>query len=824
MFLLVLSFFACSPHHRQDRKEELFNEGWSFVRLTGNDISLAGKQEVQTGRDWQSQYNIETVNIPARDGMTAVDPVKELQGTGTRAWLPVTLPHTAYAEPLVALHPWQGICYYRKTFFVPAGDSLRHLFLHFKGAMQEAVVWINGRRAAEHAGGYTPFEVLLDPLLSYGDSNEVLVRLDNRDNPLIPPGKPQGRLDFCYYSGLYRDVYLIRTGKIYIPGAVAAGLPAAGGVFVTIPEASREQAVVKVRTTVQNDLPEEKKVTLVQVLLDRSGEVCARRADEVVLKDNETTVYDQQLAVPHPHLWDVEDPYLYRLETRIEEKGTLLDKQETRTGLRRIAFTREKGFLLNGRPVQLTGTNRHQEYPYIGNALSDNAHYRDMVKIKNGGFNIVRLGHYPQDPAVLDACDELGLLVIEPIPGWQFFNSDTLFVQRTFRDIRDMIRRDRNHPSVVMWETVLNESRLPLWWKKKAYALAHKEHPGDQCFTSGDMYGTYVWDVLYNDWHEDFTRPNNSHKPGFIREYGDYEFGGDQSTSRQRRGAGEAKLLLSAWNFQWSYNRYKAYYPWTTGNATWEMFDHNRGCCPTISASGASDIFRIPKFTWHFFRSQIDPGKRVAEGVMPPEVFLATYRTGGATERKVVVYGNVEEVELRVNGRTVARQKPDDGPDTPYFYEGEHPWDGGHPYQGGNCRHLNHPPFTFKDVKWEPGEIEAVGYIAGREVARHRVRTPGALAALEILPDISGRDPEPGRKDVLFVYVRLVDDRGTLCVKDNETAVTFTAEGAEILSPSLITAEAGIATFLISVGEKRIVRMRVKTAGGLKKEYVLELK
>ena len=296
-----------------------------------------------------------------------------------------------------------------------------------------------------------------------------------------------------------------------------------------------------------------------------------------------------------------------------------------------------------------------------------------MVKIKEGGFNIVRLAHYPQDPAVLDACDELGLLVIDCIPGWQFFNSDSLFVKRTFRDIRD--------------------------------------------------------------------------------------------------------------------------------------------------------IFRIPKFTWHFFCSQLDPGRKLAKGLMTPEVFITGYWAPGKKMRKVVVYGNVEEVELKVNGKTVARQKPDDGSDTPYFYtgRGEKPWEGGHPFDGGNCRQLIHPPFTFKNVKWEKGKITALGYIREEKVARHTVHTPGPPAKLQIVPDLSGRRPVRGRKDVLFVYVKLIDENGTLCVEDNHTSVTLKTTGAEILSPEKVQAEAGIATFLVSTYKEPEIFLRAVTNKGLKHKEIFVL-
>ena len=158
--------------------------------------------------------------------------------------------------------------------------------------------------------------------------------------------------------------------------------------------------------------------------------------------------------------------------TEVVENGKVVDKEETRIGIRHIEMSIEKGFVINGKPLRLVGSNRHMEYPYVGNAISDQAQYRDMYQIRSNGFNIVRLGHYPQATAALDACDELGLLAIEPIPGWQFFNKNPLFISLTHRDVRDMIRRDRNHPSIVMWETTLNES----WLIIPGYAIGMMQH------------------------------------------------------------------------------------------------------------------------------------------------------------------------------------------------------------------------------------------------------------------------------------------------------------------------------------------------------------
>lgn len=784
------------------------NEGWDFVRLT----QAAAKWEIKNqGSDWHSQFNVEHVQAATRQLAVPADTLKqEMAHCAAAKWERVSLPHTAFTEDLVILHPWQGICYYRKNIRVSAEEAAQHCWIEFEGAMHLADVWINGKHVVQHAGGYTPFLIDATGLLKPDADNEMLVRLDNRNNPLIPPGKPLENLDFCYHSGIYRDVNLIVKPDVHITNPLLTG-SASGGILVTYPTVSEQQAVVEVRTELKNASAQTRTLTLRQTLWEyargKKGKKAAQTTQTLQLPAGTGSLKTQQLHVASPRLWHPETPNLYVLQTEISDGKRLVDAQETRIGIRRFELSREKGFVINGKPLRLVGSNRHMEYPYVGNAISDQAQYRDMWQIRNGGFNIVRLGHYPQDPSVLEACDELGLLVIEPIPGWQFYNKNETFRELTFQSIREMIRRDRNHTSVLMWETTLNESWPPNEWKDKAVAVAHQEMPG--CIASGDMYGYHGFDVSYNDWNDAaFSRPNDGPKPGFIREYYDYEFGGHYSTTRINRGNGLAALLQNAWNAQWSHNRNRTYYPWTMGDAVWSMYDYNRGCCDNICYSGVADVFRLPKFSYTFFRTQLSHGQYTPGGPMPYEVFAATYweQTPSDTVR---VFANVEEVELRVNGKTVKRQRPDNGPNTPYVRKPD----------GGNCKELNHPPFTFTGIAWETGTLEAIGYQNGKEVARHRVKTPAQPHHLDITYFESGRPAAVN--DLLIVHVSLHDAAHTLC-PINGTPVSLSVEGGEVAGPASYDTEAGIASFLVRTGTAKKLSLTA-SSGQLKATKNLKL-
>ena len=787
------------------QQQRLLDDGWQFQRLE----TAAPTGEIRNqGSDWASQFNVEHVQSTPQQGLAVpADTLhREFALLERGTWETVSLPHTPFVEPLVVLHQWQGICYYRRRFSLQPEEAGKRLWLDFEGAMHLADVWVNGQHLAQHSGGYTPFAVDVTDVVRTDRPNEVLVRLDNRNNPLIPPGKPLETLDFCYYGGLYRDVRLVAKPAVHITDPVMARHTAGGGIFVTYPEADEREALIHIATEVANTTSKTRKPALRHTLYewDRQTGRGRRVADvegSLKLAAGDTATWQANIRLENPRLWSPDSPALYVLETEVDGGKEGRDLRETRIGIRRLEMSREKGFLINGRPLRLVGTNRHMEYPYVGNALSDNAQYRDIYQIKANGFNVVRLGHYPQDPSVLDACDELGLLAIEPIPGWQFFNKDSAFIRHTYRDVRDLIRRDRNHPSIILWETTLNESWPPKEWKDGAVRVAHEEYPGDQCFTSGDSYGYDGFDVCYNDWEEGFNRPNHTRKPGFIREYYDYEFGGHYSTTRVRRGDGDRALRQNVWNAQWSLNRYNPYYPATMGAAVWSMYDYNRGCCDNICYSGVADVFRLPKFSLPFFRTQVKAGAVLLPDVrMPHEVFVATHWLEGSSDT-VQVFGNVDEVELRLNGRTVARRRPDNGPDSPYVSAPD----------GGNCRNLDCPPFTFTGVKWEAGTLEAVGYKEGREVARHAVKTPGEVSALQISYFESGKPA--AKNDLLIVYVSLVDKDGTLAFGENRREVTLCVRGGVIKGPDHVTAEAGIASFLVQTGEADRLTLEAASQG-----------
>jgi beta-galactosidase len=706
------------------------------------------------------------------------------------AWSPATLPHTARIEALVTGPPgsdtwqWQGTCWYRRALRLEPEDAGRKVFLHFDAAMNVADLWLNGEPLGRHMGGWMPFGFDVSGRVRGGEENLLAVRLDNRDDPVTGP-KPLAQLDFNPYHGLYRGVRLVVKDPLHITDPILAERPASGGVFVTFPEASREAATVRVQVHVRNDDTAPREFQLRATLLGPEGPAVAQdRSAAVRLGPGEDRDLVRELRVERPALWSPRRPDLHLLRIEVVEDGRVVDSEVTRVGIRRIEIS-AAGFRINGEPTFLRGTNRHQEYPYVGYALSDAAQYRDARKIKDAGFDYVRLSHYAHAPAFMDACDELGLVVMDCIPGWQFFNrEDPEFTRIQYDNCRRLVRRDRNHPCVILWEVSLNETGMPEEFIRTTHAIAHEEYPGDQCFTCGWTEG---YDVFIQARQHGGCREVTD-RACLVSEYGDWEYyaqnagleqeawadlAPDEANSRQLRWHGEAALLQQATNFQEAHDDNRRTIAFADG--LWVMFDYNRGYAPDIESSGCMDLFRLPKFSREFFRSQRPPDEILPRLDSGPMVFIASHWTPDSS-LEVRVFGNCEEVELRLDGEPLERRRPD---------------------VDRISKRLAHPPTTFQVKRFRPGALEAIGYIGGREAARHAVRTPGAVERLELSIDESGRPFGADGKDVAFLYASLRDAAGTVN-PDAWENVSFGAAGdLELVGTNPFSSEAGIASILV---------------------------
>lgn len=751
---------------------------------------LQAREKISLNTGWQFRNR---EDFPASQKGTP-----DSNGFNFDGWTTVTLPHTAKVEPLVVKEPWTGISWYKKDVLLNPAWKGRKIFVEFEAVMQQADVWLNGKLLLKHTGGYLPFTIDITNEVSFTNPNRLVVKADNHDHPEIPPGKPITALDFCYFSGIYRNVSLIVTDPVYITDAVKENKVASGGIKVWYPAVSASEATIALSTHFRNDAATPKSVRLQYSLIDKNGKKVAAASSALCsVKAGGEMQVGGELKVVRPRLWHPATPNLYTLTVAIVENGKVLDKMNTRIGIRKFELRNEKIYI-NDQPLLLTGTNRHQEYPWVGNALSDNAQYRDALKIKQAGFNIVRLSHYPQSLAFMDACDELGLLTMDAIPGWQFVGNEA-FMQHSWQDARELIRRDRNRASVLMWELSLNESDMKNPFMEQMARIAREEFPETKLITCGwiDRYYDVYIPARQHAKPPYYWKNYKGKMPLFTGEYGDWEYFAqdaglnqagyagltpNERTSRQLRADGEKRLLQQATNFQEAHND-NLRNP-HLGDANWLMFDYNRGYSPDIESSGIMDIVRLPKYAYYFYRSQALPTLKIASNW-----------DENSDSHHIRVYADCDEVALSLNGRLIARKKA--APDT-------------------NSEMLKHPPYLFDVGRFEPGTLMAVGYKNGKVVAQDKVTTPGKATQLRITVDESGKALRADGNDMVFVYVQVCDEHGNAVAQATPDIRLSASNGIVLLSPTQATAEAGIASFLIQAGAQGGTAQLKATADGLK--------
>ena len=716
------------------------------------------------------------------------------------SWESVNLPNGIELLPEEAsgCSNYQGPVWYRKTFIPPSRLEGRRNTLYFEGIMGKSEVWVNGEKAAEHFGGYLPVIVNLDKWLKPGQKNVIAVKADNSNDASYPPGKPQEGLDFSYFGGIYRDVYLISTGPVYITDPNEAGTVAGGGVFFRTEflDPRTRKGKVGVKVQVANQADKERKVRVQAVMTDPKGVDPAGETVPLTIPPHSTGEVDIPLVLSNVKPWSPDNPDLYTLSVEVwdavggdhsKDPAHLLDNRSIRVGVRTVEIT-EKGLVLNGSlfPEKLIGGNRHQDFARLGNAVPNNLQWQDAVKLRKAGMRVIRSAHYPQDPAFMDACDRLGLFVIVATPGWQFWGSGP-FADRVYDDIRQMVRRDRNHPSVMMWEPILNETHYPADFAKKARDLVHEEYPYKGCYTACDAVaqGSQHYEVLYahpvtGDKHWSIKERKNS-KPYFTREFGDNvdTWSAHNSTSRVARHWGEAPMMVQALHYL------KTSFPYTTydtlnaapayhfGGCLWHPFDHQRGYHPDPFYGGILDAFRQPKTSYYAFMSQRPRKTRNGLG-SGPVVHIANECTPFSPE-DVTVFSNCDSVRLSVNGGPLVEKKVASCP-------------------GG----LKHVPVVFPKA-WDfmenkklassgkEGAVKLVaeGLIGGKVVTRHEVRPARRAEKIRLTLDREdGVDFYANGSDVFAVVAEVTDGRGTV-KRLNDEEIVFSVEGpAELLTDS----------------------------------------
>lgn len=409
-------------------------------------------------------------------------------------WVYVNLPHSTDFYDADNKDAYLGVSWYRKDFTPDPSLEGKELLLTFEAAMQKAEVYLNGEKIMTHEGGYAPFVIDLTGLVNYGETNVIAVKIDSSPNTNFAPGKTNP--DFQYWGGIYGEAYLTVKDPVHITDAVEADTTAGGGVFITAPEVGTESAVVKVKTQVENLSGEEQNVTLRTEILNEDGTEAASQESTEEIGSAEASDFTHVLTVDDPRLWSTYTPELYTVRTTVYVDGVKKDSVDTTYGIRKVEWKRD-GLYVNDVLTKVNGANLHSETYMVGNAMTESAIYAEVKQFKENGFDFVRMSHYPHVQAFYDACDKYGVMVLECASGWQYFNNTDAFKNSTYEELRTTIRSHRNHPSIMAWETSLNESNYNAAWAKEMNRIAKEEYPTDgvsYAWTAGCIQWD-AWDI-----------------------------------------------------------------------------------------------------------------------------------------------------------------------------------------------------------------------------------------------------------------------------------------------------------------------------------------
>ncbi|MGJ8726629.1 MAG: glycoside hydrolase family 2 TIM barrel-domain containing protein [Roseibacillus sp.] len=753
VFLLSLAFSClCS----QARERVSFNEGWRFHNdkaegAEGLEFDDSGWRELNLPHDWAIEGPFD-VKYNARSGGL----------------------------------PFHGTGWYRKSFTVPESARNQVVTLEFDGAMYNAHVWINGHFLGNRPFGYIGFQYELSTYLNFKEENVIAVRLEPED------------LSSRWYpgAGLYRNTWLEFKNPVHIDH---------WGTFVSTPSISKEVAEVRVASELRNSSPGRRDVLLEIEIQDPSGKSVAKTSRQVSLNPNSNLTITSSVEVATPQLWDIESPVLYTALTRVLSNTTELDLTKTPFGIRTVEYIAGDGFHLNGRRVQINGVCMHHDLGALGAAVHPRAVERQLEIMQSMGVNSIRTAHNPPSPEVLQACDRLGILVqCEAFDCWEMpkipNGYNKFFAEWHERDLRDMIRAYRNHPSVIMWSIgneILEQGTKDGWKLARHLHRICKDEDPTRLTSAGFNY--YPASVK-NGLAAEIDIPGFNYKPlayaEVAKEYPDWHIlASETSSCTSTRGVyhlpiekykTHPSLHVTSYDLigpSWAYPpdiefRFLAETPRTMGEYIWTGFDYlgeptpyggrdnstngywNDDWPARSSSFGAVDLCGFPKDRYFLYQSQ---WTKVED---KPMVHLLPHWNWEGKEGvsiPVFVYTNASEAELFLNGKSLGRKKK--GVDTPAIKVAFNKWEEGD---------YNTPYRLGWEVPYAAGELKVVAYHNGKIVAEKAHRTAGPPHSIKLTPDRTAIGDDG--TDLSFVTVTIHDKDGNFCPLAN-VQVDFAIEG-----------------------------------------------
>ena len=681
----------------------------------------------------------------------------------------VVLPHSNVRMPWHNFDDkdYEFVSTYRRRFRLPQSAKGRRVFVDFEGAMTASTVWINGTSLGEYKGGYTPFSFDLTPYLHFDSENILCVHLDSTERADIPPFGNE--IDYMTFGGIYRDVSLRIVLETYIDN-----------IFARPSNVLTQSPSLDVDCFLAGKIPSG--LTLEVEL--RDGETIIATGKQPIPENSSTPqtvtttapvdASDQTTSDPARHtvsltqltgikLWDIEHPNLYTVRARLLTSGQHLDEDSRRIGFREATFT-DHGFSLNGKIVKLRGLDRHQTFPFVGGAMPARVQRQDAKILRNVlHCNIVRTSHYPQSRHFLDACDELGLLVLEEIPGWQHIG-DQAWKDIAVDNVGRMIRRDWNHPSIILWGVRINESQDDHSFYTRTNALAHALDATRQTGGIRYLYDTELLEdvMTMNDFGFPLRKPNH---PRYLNtEFVGHTFPTKTTDDDERQR--EHTLRHARIHNQLASD------PQYAGGIGWCAFDYNThsnfGAGDRICYHGVTDIFREPKPAAGFYKSQCDPAEEV---VLEPAFHWANSdESVGFT--KMLVCSNCEQIKFYLREASVESNPwvlvATVDPDREEF------------------EHLKYPPFVIEKNKLDTkqlslhwGDLRIDGLIGGKVAISKSLSGKGVDQKFALLPDDTALQADGA--DSTRIVLRVTDEFGAMRTYANDPIV-LTLEGpAELI-------------------------------------------